>query len=122
MTISITPTESQVQMQIVEYLSLLENQKKVLWFTGSWNGQFQKSMWVKMKMKREWIRAGMPDLFIVFHSQIVLIELKREKGWYPTEEQKKAIEAINTAWDKWNVSAFIAYWYNEAKEIIDGYI
>lgn len=48
-----TPTESQVQMQIVEYLSILENQKKVLWFTGSGNGQFQKSIAVKMKMKRE---------------------------------------------------------------------
>jgi len=117
-----TPTESEIQMQIVEYLSILENQKKVLWFTGSWNGQFQKSIAVKMKMKREWIRAGMPDLFIVFRSQIVLIELKREKGWYPTEEQKKAIEAINTAWDQWNCSAFIAYWFQEAKKIIDWYI
>jgi hypothetical protein len=37
----------------------------------------------------------MPDLFIVFQSQIVLIELKRLKGGHPTEEQIKAVESIN---------------------------
>jgi len=117
-----TPTESQDQMKIVDYLEVLERQWKVLWFTWSGNWQFQKSIAVKMKMKREWIRAGMPDLFIVFRSQIVLIELKREKGWYPTDEQKKAVESINIVWDKvWWVCAFITYWFEETKKIIDFY-
>lgn len=117
-----TPTESQDQIKIVQYLEILERQWKVLWFTGSGNWQFQKSMAVKMKMKREWIRAGMPDLFIVFQSQIVLIELKRLKGGKPTEEQIKAVESINKVWDKvWWICAFITYWFDETKKIIDHY-
>lgn len=117
-----TPTESEVQMMLVDYLSILENQKKVLWFCSSANGQFQKSIMVKMKMKREWVRAWYPDMTIIFPKNIIFIELKREKWWYPTEDQKKVIEAINKAWDHWNCSAYIAYWFEEAKKIIDWYI
>ena len=119
---TIYPSEEEEQVRVVAYLSILENQGKVLWWCASSAWQFQKSWSVKAKMKRTWVRPWMPDLFIVFRSQIVLLELKREKGWYPTEEQKKAIEAINKAWDQWNCSAFIAYWFQEAKKIIDWYI
>lgn len=118
-----TPTESQEQIMLVQYLDILERQWKVLWFTGSWNGQFQKSIQVKMKMKREWIRAWMPDMMIVFPDYLVFIELKRKKWWKATPEQLHAIEAINKMWDSTNtVSAYIAYWFDEAKEIVNKYI
>jgi hypothetical protein len=118
-----SPLESVVQNAVVDYLDILERQWKVLWFTWSWNWQFQKSIKVKMKMRREWIRAGMPDLFIVLPKNIIFIELKREKWGKPTNEQIHAIEAINKSWDwTWNYSAFLAYWFKEAKEIIDSYI
>jgi len=46
-------SEAEIQMQVVEYLDLLQNQKKVLWFSASGNGQFQKSPKVRAKMWRE---------------------------------------------------------------------
>lgn len=118
-----TPLESQEQIKVVQYLDILERQWKVLWYTASANWQFQKSMWVKMKMKNEWVRAGMPDILIIFKRNIVFIELKREKWWKVTDEQKLAIEKINIVWDLWNwiVSAFVCFWFNEAKFIIDKY-
>lgn len=117
-----TPTESQDQIKLVQYLEILERQWKVLWFTGSGNWQFQKSMAVKMKMKREWIRAGMPDLTIVFTRYLVFIELKRLKGGKPTDEQIKAIESINKVWDQNGlVAGYIAYGFEEAKKIVDHY-
>jgi len=115
-----TPTESEDQIKLVQYLDILVRQGKVLWFTWSGNWQFQKSMWVKMKMKREWIRAGMPDLLIVLPTRIVFIELKRLKGGKPTDEQLHAIEAINKMWDTtWTVQAYFAYGFEEAKLLID---
>lgn len=120
---NLTPTESEEQMKLVAYLDILEQQKKILWYCWSWNWQYQKSIQVKMKMKREWIRAWMPDIMIVFHTQLVFIELKRKKWWKVTEEQKNAIEKINKMWDKTNtVSAYIAYWCDEAIAIISKYI
>ena len=119
-----TPTESEDQIKLAQYLDILERQWKVLWWTASANWQFQKSMAVKMKMKREWVRAGMCDLFIVFKKNIVFIELKREKWWKLTDKQKIVIEKINIVWDlwKWIVSAYVCFGYNEAKQIIDRYI
>ena len=120
---NVTPKESEEQIKVVDYLHILEKQWKVLWFTWSWNGQFQKSIAVKMKMKREWIRAWMPDLMIVLKNHLLFIEMKRIKWWKPTDDQILAIEKINCMWDNtWNVSAFIAYWFDEAKNIIDSHI
>lgn len=115
-----TPTESQDQIKLAQYLDILERQWKVLWWTASANWQFQKSMAVKMKMKREWVKAWMPDITIVFNRYMVFIELKRLKGGKDTEEQIKAIESINKVWDEtWVLAGFIAYWFDEAKAIID---
>lgn len=115
-----TETESQVQIKVVHYLDILMRQWKVLWFTGSGNWQFQKSIWVKMKMKAEWIRAGMPDLMIVLPTKLVFIELKREKWGKPTEEQLHAIEMINKMWDtNWYVQAYMCYGFEETKLLID---
>lgn len=119
---NITHTESHEQIMLVQYLDMLERQGKVLWFTGSGNWQFQKSIKVKMKMKREWIRAWMPDMMIVLQNQILFIEMKRQKGSSVTDDQKKAIWAINKMWDTSNtVSAYIAYWFKDAKTIVDKY-
>lgn len=115
---SVQKSESEIQEMVVQYLEILERQWKVLWFTASGNWQWQKSIQVKLKMKREWVRAGMPDIFIVFNSEIVFIELKKEKGGVVSESQEKAILAINKSWWK----AYIAKWFNEAKEIIDKFI
>lgn len=118
-----TPTESVEQIKVVQYLDILERQGKVLWYTASANWQFQKSMAVKMKMKREWVRAWMPDIMILFQKYLVFIEMKRLKWSTTTKEQKKAIEAINIVWDpKWIVAWYIAHWFDEAKTIIDFYI
>ncbi len=117
-----TPKESEEQIKVVQYLDILERQWKVLWYTASANWQFQKSIWVKIKMKKEWVRAWMPDLMICFQKYLVFIEMKRAKGWKVTDEQKKAIESINMVWDpKWVLAWYIAHWFDEAKTIIDFY-
>ena len=121
--VNTTPTESEEQIKLVDYLSILESQWKVLWFCFSGNWQYQKSIQVRMKMKQEWIRAGMPDGLIVFRENLVFIELKRKKWWSLTDEQKNAIAKINEMWDKqWVVMAFVAYGFEEAKEIVDKFI
>lgn len=115
----ITIPEADIQVAVVQYLEILEKQGKVLWFTWSWNGQYQKSIAVRLKMQREWIRPGMCDLMIIFRKRIIFIELKSWSG-KPTEWQKKAISAINTVWDATGiVSAYLAYSFSEAKSIID---
>ena len=120
---NITPKESEEQVKVVQYLEILERQWKVLWFTASANWQFQKSMAVKMKMKREWVKAWMPDIMIIFQKYLVFIEMKRLKGGTVTVDQKRAIEAINIVWDpKWVLAWYIAHWFDEAKTIIDFYI
>lgn len=112
-------TESQIQIAIVDYLYILERQKKVLWFTASGNWQFQKSMAIKMKMKREWIRPWLPDLMICFPDSLVFIELKSEK-WKATDSQENVLECLNKIWGM--VSWHLAYSVSEAKTIINSYI
>lgn len=115
-------TESQIQVAIVEYLYLLEKQKKILWFTASWNWQFQKSMAVKMKMKKEGVRPGMPDIMICYHDRIIFIELKSEK-WKATKYQRDVLKYINKIWFlNWIVKWHLAFSFTEAKTIIDSYL
>ena len=123
-TMKIYPLEEEEQIKLVDYLSILENQWKVLWFCSSPAWQYQKSWRVKAKMKRTWVRPGMPDMMIVFPRNIVFIELKRQKWGKPTDEQKNAVAMINKASDAtwWMFPAFISYWFDEAKVIVDRYI
>ena len=117
------PTEEEEQIKVIEYLFVLEAQKKIQWFCASSSWQFQKSWSVKAKMKRTGVRPWMPDIMIVLQKYLVFIEMKRVKWSTTTVEQKKAIEAINIVWDpKWVVAWYIAHWFDEAKTIIDFYI
>lgn len=75
---------------------------------------------VARKLKAEGVRSGVPDIFIPvarngYHG--LFLELKTEKGRV-TPHQKEWLEALNNQGFK----AVVAYGFDDAVEIIKGYL
>lgn len=69
------------------------------------------------KIKAMGVKAGFPDLIIMFGGRNLALELKTEKG-RPTTWQKKWMEELkDNGW-----TAEIAYGFLEAKNIIDRFL
>jgi hypothetical protein len=111
----IIKTEEQEQTAVVQYLELLKTQKKVVAFTAIPNATFTRSWNQKNKNTRTGVRAGLPDLFIIFHQKALFIELKRLKLSSTSKEQKKWIKNINSV----GITAVICKGFDEAKVVID---
>ena len=107
------PTEQDEQERLIEYLDL-----KKCKYSAIPSSTYTKSWKQKQKNKSMWVRAGLPDLFIICNNHSFFIEMKRIKKWIVSEFQKDWIEAIN----KTEIKAYICYWFLEAKKIIDSYL
>lgn len=118
--------EDDITIQVTEYLEVLLLQKKITAFSHIPQETFTKSWVTKNKNKAMGVRAGVPDMLIVFPHCILFLELKRLKGGVVSEAQKAWIEAINKvaagtayAQGRSQVSAVVACGFDEAKTAID---
>ena len=118
--------EHQEQIKLVNYLSILERQGKIITFFAIPNGGSRNAIEAK-NLKREGIRAGVSDIQIILKNKVLFIEMKRQPkvlksgklsytGINISDMQKEFINKVNNS----DVcSATICYGFNEAKEYID---
>lgn len=118
--------EDQITIQVAEYCELLMVQKKIQCYSHIPQETFTKSWVTKNKNKAMGVRAGVPDMLIVFPNTVLFLELKRLKGGKVSDAQKAWIEAFNrieagTAYTQGRsqVSAVVACGFDEAKTAID---
>jgi len=118
--------EDDITKQVAEYLEVLQLQKKVVLFSHIPQETFTKSWVTKNKNKAMGVRAGVPDMVIVFPYKVLFLELKRLKGGKVSDAQQAWIDAINnidrtTAYAQGSaqVLARVACGFVEAKDIID---
>lgn len=105
------------QILVCDYLDILKTQGKVEKYTAVNPRPNMEHMGQRMKAKRAGLHAGFPDLIIVTKTKAFCIEMKiypnkpdyRQKDW--------AITLSNVG-----INCYLAYSYEEAKEIIDKYI
>lgn len=117
---SLIPTEHEEQCSFVEWL-----ETKNLKFTAIPNGG-TRHMGTAVKLKKEGVRPGLPDLLILVNDHLVWIEMKRSdrkpkrggKGGV-SDEQWRWIDALN-ACD--NCQVHVCYSAKEAIKVIDGYL
>jgi len=108
--------EDELTKAIANYLEGLIKKKKVVCFSHIPNSTYTKYWGVKTKNKAMGVRPGVPDMLIVFPSDILFLELKREKGGVVRDTQKRWIEAlVGTG----KVHACVAEGEEEAKKVID---
>lgn len=118
--------EDQITIQVAEYCELLMVQKKIQCYSHIPQETFTKSWVTKNKNKAMGVRAGVPDMLIVFPNTVLFLELKRLKGGKVSDSQKSWIEALNKiaagtayAQGRSQVSAVVACGFDEAKTAID---
>jgi len=132
---NIIPLEIEEQENFVDYMEILKNMGKVCKFTAiphetptkkkSVNEETWKVSWVwgwttNLKNTKKWVRAGLPDLFIIYQKlgikKAVFIEMKRVEGSKVSPEQKEWIKLLN---ETEGLQAYVANWFQEAKKILD---
>jgi len=110
-------SEYQEQCLFVKYLDILKSQGKIVMFTAIPNSTWTPSWGQKMKNKKAGLNPGFPDLFIVTDKKAIAIEMKVKPN-KASEAQKDWLIALNWV----NIPTYIAYGYEDAKQIIDGEI
>lgn len=89
-----SPLEDDVTKQVAQYLDLLMVQNKVLEYSHVPQETFTRSWGIKMKNKAMGVRAGVPDMIILFPKGVLFLELKREKRGKVSEAQERWIQAF----------------------------
>jgi len=112
----LNPTEFQECLTLVDYVSLLRNQGKVLVYTHPPQETYTDSIKQKSNNKRLGVTKGLPDYIIVTKSTVLFIEMKRLKGGKVSDEQLKWIEALQGK----KTAAGVCCGFDEAKRMIDG--
>lgn len=109
-----TPLEEQECFALVEYMTL-----KNIKFSHIHQEMYTTSFKQKNKAKRLGVNPGVPDYLICFKDKLLFIEMKRKKGGSVSDAQRGWIEALGAIP---NVQAVVCYGFDEAKEVIDGYL
>lgn len=100
---------------LVDYLSILETQGKILLFTHVSNETYTTSWKQKHKNKRMGVRSGVPDYIIITPTTVLFLEMKRLKGGVVSTAQKEWLRACG---GKKTISA-LCRGFDEAKKVID---
>ena len=108
--------EDELTMKVAEYLEVLKTAGKVQCYSHIPNNTFTKYQSVKRKNTAMGVRAGVPDMLIVFQDKVLFLELKRLKGGVLSPFQKEWVKALAHT-EK--VSAMVAAGWDEAKRAID---
>lgn len=119
-------TERQEQIKIVQYLKILEAQKKIVTFFSVPNGGSRNKL-EAVNLKKEGARAGVSDLVIVFKDEVMFLEMKVSpkvlKSGKLSYSNSKISESQKDFLAKVNVSkvcdVIVCYGFDNAKEKID---
>jgi hypothetical protein len=108
-------SEHEEQCLLVKWLEL--NKYKFTAIPNAWVG----SIGQVMKMKREGLRGGIPDMLVIVKNKLVWIELKSEK-LKPKRGGKGGVSDEQKEWHKClrdcGNQVFVCYGFDEAREII----
>ena len=118
--------EHNEQIKLVNYLSILERQGKIITFFAIPNGGSRNSIEAK-NLKREGVRAGVSDMQVILKDKVLFIEMKRPPkrlksgklsyaGISVSDKQKEFIECVRSSKV---CKAKVCYGFNEARELID---
>jgi hypothetical protein len=119
--------EHHEQIKLVNYLSILERQGKIITFFAIPNGGSRNSIEAK-NLKREGVRAGVSDMQVILKDKVLFIEMKRPpkrlkngelsySGISVSDKQKEFIECVRGSKV---CKAKVCYGFNEAREFVDG--
>jgi len=113
--------EDDITIQVTEYLEVLLLQKKITAFSHVPQETFTKSWVTKKKNKAMGVRAGVPDMLIVYPDAVLFLELKRLKNGVVSEAQKSWLQALQGVRDKTasEIYAEVACGFDQAKALID---
>jgi len=115
------PTEHQEQVALMQWVALSKARFPALNNLAAVPNGGVRHIAVARKLKAEGVSKGYPDILLDYPSGIyhgLRIELKRQKGSYPTPEQKEWLERLNNAGFK----AVVCKGWVEAKEVIEAYL
>ena len=110
--------EDELTKKVVNYLEELKMKGKVLCYSHIPSSTYTRSWPVKSRNKAMGVRPGVPDLLIVFPSEVLFLELKREVGGVLSVHQKQWIEDLKSSG---KVCVDVAHGWSQAKHAIDFY-
>ncbi len=117
----VIPSEHQEQVALIDWCKLHQARYPMLnMMTAIPNGGL-RNIKVAMKLKKEGVSKGYPDILLDYANNGyhgLRIELKRQKGSYPTTEQKQWLQRLNSAGYK----AVVCNGWTEAKNVIEEYL
>ena len=118
--------EHHEQIKLVNYLSILERQGKIITFFAIPNGGSRHKM-EAVNLKREGVKAGVSDMQVILKDKVLFIEMKRPPkrlksgklsyaGISVSDKQKEFIDKVNNS----DVClAVVCYGFSEAREFVD---
>lgn len=104
-------SEYEIQKAVVQFLEL-----KKCKYTSIPNSTYTRSWSQKMKNKQSGLRAGLPDLFVVYNDHAFFIEMKTPKGVI-SEYQQAWIYSIN----KTEIKAHICRSVEDVAKVLEQY-
>jgi len=121
--------EHHEQIKLVNYLSVLERQGKIITFFAIPNGGSRNKM-EAVNLKREGVKAGVSDMQVILKDKVLFIEMKRPpkrlksgklsySGISVSDNQKEFIDRVRGSKV---CKAKVCYGFNEAREFVDGEI
>lgn len=73
--------EEGLQLMVVDFLEVLLNQGKIMFYTHINNNMYTNSFKQKSKARRMGVKSGTPDILVITNAGLVLLfELKAPKG------------------------------------------
>lgn len=109
--------EDNLTIEVSHYLLELMAEGKVLEYSHIPHETYIRGWAGKTRNKRKGVRAGVPDMFIVFPKGVLFLELKRETGGVVSAAQKTWIAALRAVGG--NVAVEVAAGWAEATDVID---
>lgn len=104
--------EDKVHIAVTEYVQL--QYPKAVFYHAPQEGK--RTRFEQYKMKKLGAKSGFPDLLILHKGVRLALELKKDKGENPTDNQMEWLKALREN----GFTAACAKGFDEAKKIIDG--
>lgn len=119
-------TEQQEQIKVVNYLSILERQGKIITYFAVPNGGTRNKI-EATGLKKEGARAGVSDLIIVLKEKVLFLEMKRSPNvlksgklsYLNSKISDAQVKFLETVKQNKNCVSNVAYGFADARSKID---